>query len=188
MKRMLLVALTALAMCGPAVAADKPDAARVPGVSELKTAADKGNPVAQNNLAAMFATGEGVAQDYKQAAKWYEMAAEQGYAIAQHNLGGLFEHGLGVPQDPATAAVWYALAADQGDGWAQVSLASLHAAGKLVQNDISTAYRWSVIASNSKEKDIKAAATQLVQQLGPKLSAPARAEAEKMAKVWRPGR
>ena len=185
MKRIAMAGLALFAMTGLAVAADS---ARVANLSELKATAEKGNAVAQNNLAALYATGDGVTKDLAQAKKWYEKAAEQGYAIAQHNLGGLYETGQGVDKDPATAAVWYALAAEQGDAWAQVSLATLHAEGKLVQNDISTAYRWALIASNNNDQDIKSASRALLKTLGAKLSPAARAEAEKMSKVWRPNR
>ncbi|MBX9635634.1 MAG: sel1 repeat family protein [Magnetospirillum sp.] len=184
-KLMISAAAAAMLLCGTALAAD---GARLPSFNETKIQAEKGNPVAQNNLAALYAMGEGVAKDFKLAAQWYGKAAEQGYAIAQHNLGGMFESGQGVEKDPATAAVWYALAAEQGDGWAQVSLATLHAAGKLVQNDLSTAYRWSVVASANEDKEVRTAAADLIKQISPKLSPAARAEAEKMAKVWRPNR
>ncbi|MBC7952858.1 MAG: sel1 repeat family protein [Rhodospirillaceae bacterium] len=187
MKKLMIGAATvAMLLCGSAMAADS--GARLPSFNEMKVQAEKGNPVAQNNLAALYATGEGIGKDFKLAAEWYGKAAEQGYAIAQHNLGGMFETGQGVEKDPATAAVWYALAAEQGDGWAQVSLASLHAAGKLVQNDLSSAYRWSVVASANEDKDVRTTAADLIKQIGPKLSPAARAEAEKMAKVWRPNR
>ena len=35
----------------------------------------------------MYASGEGVPEDDKEAVKWYRLAAEQGYAQAQYNLG-----------------------------------------------------------------------------------------------------
>jgi uncharacterized protein len=186
MKRMVAVAVAMTALWSlTAPAADK-EAARLPGLAELKASAEKGNPVAQNNVGAKFATGDGVAQDYRQAATWYEKAASAGYAVAQHNLGGLYEHGLGVDKDPAAAAVWYALAAEQGDGWAEVSLAHLHAKGLLVQNDLATAYRWLVVASASDDKEVKAAAAELTREVASKLSPAARAEAETMARAWRP--
>jgi TPR repeat protein len=108
-KLMITAAATAMLLCGSVMAADSGN--RLPSFNELKVSAEKGNPVAQNNLAALYATGEGVSKDLKAAALWYGKAAEQGYAVAQHNLGGMFETGQGVDQDPATAAVWYNLAA-----------------------------------------------------------------------------
>ena len=35
----------------------------------------------------MYANGEGVAQDYEEAVKWYRLAAEQGDTQAQSGLG-----------------------------------------------------------------------------------------------------
>lgn len=186
MKKVLVAGL-ALMLAGAAVAADK-EGTRPAGFADTKVSAEKGNPVAQNNLGVMFATGSGVTQDYKAAAKWYERAAEQGYAVAQHNLGGLYEQGLGVPQDPGAAAVWYALGADQGDGWAQLSLAELHASGKLAQGEAATAYRWALIAANGKDSEVKAAAVELSRKLAGKLSSAQKSEAEKLARAWRPNR
>jgi hypothetical protein len=54
---------------------------------------------AQYNLAIVYYQGEGVQQDYKQAAAWYRKAADQGYAGAQHNLGLMYYQGEGVQQD-----------------------------------------------------------------------------------------
>lgn len=183
----IMAAAVAVMLAGAAVAADK-DGARPAGFGETRTSAEKGNAVAQNNLGVMYATGNGVAQDYKAAAKWYERAAEQGYAVAQHNLGGLYEQGLGVPQDPAAAAVWYALGAEQGDAWAQLSLAELHATGKLPQAEPVTAYRWALIAASAKDPEVKGAAAELSRKLAGKLAPKQKSEAEKMARAWRPNR
>lgn len=188
MKGFLAAGMALTLLTGTALASEKFEGNRPAGFQETKVAAEKGNPVAQNNLAVMLATGSGVTQDVKAAAKWYEKAAEQGYAVAQHNLGGLYEQGLGVTQDFGAAAVWYALAAEQGDGWAQLSLAELHATNKLVQSEPATAYRWLLIAANSKEPEVKAAASDALKKVAPKLSAAQKTEAEKMAKVWRPNR
>lgn len=185
--KLILGAALAVMLAGAAVAADK-EGARPAGFQDTKISAEKGNPVAQNNLGVMFATGTGTALDYKAAARWYEKAAEQGFSVAQHNLGGLYEQGLGVPQDPGAAAVWYALGAEQGDSWAQLSLAELHASGKLVQPEPATAYRWALIAANGKDPEVKVAAANLSRKVVAKLSVAQKAEAEKLARAWRPNR
>ena len=41
----------------------------------------------------MYAKGEGVSQDYKEAVKWFRMSAEQGHAAAQSNLGTMYGTG-----------------------------------------------------------------------------------------------
>ena len=63
----------------------------------------------------MYDEGQGVAQDYKEAAKWYRLAAERGDLLAQVILGFLHAKGQeGIPPDYKEAAKWYRLAAGQG--------------------------------------------------------------------------
>ncbi|WP_277600823.1 tetratricopeptide repeat protein [Eikenella corrodens] len=52
--------------------------------------AEQGNADAQYNLGVMYDNGQGVRQDYAEAARWYRKAAEQGYAKAQYNLGSMY--------------------------------------------------------------------------------------------------
>ncbi len=66
---------------------------------------------AQNSLGFMYDNGQGVPQDYAEAAKWYRKAAKQGEAIAQTKLGFMYGKGRGVPQDYVQAHMWYNLAA-----------------------------------------------------------------------------
>ena len=37
----------------------------------------------------MYSNGEGISQDYKEAAKWFQLAVEQGNMLAQGELDGL---------------------------------------------------------------------------------------------------
>ena len=62
-----------------------------------------------------YATGQGVAKDDAEAARWYRMAAEQGNPDAQFNLGLSYAKGQGVAKDNAEAVHWYRLAAEQGN-------------------------------------------------------------------------
>src|SRR5271155_3469828 len=52
-----------------------------------RLAASRGDATSQNNLGAIYDKGNGVAQDYVEAVKWYRKAADQGFAQAQANLG-----------------------------------------------------------------------------------------------------
>ena len=63
----------------------------------------------------MYAKGEGVPQNYAEAAKWYRLAAEQGDASAQSFLGVMYFKGDGVPQNYVAAYKWLSLSAAQGD-------------------------------------------------------------------------
>lgn len=68
---------------------------------------------AQYDLGINYQFGQGVAQDYAQAAKWWHKAADQGFAAAQHNLGACYANGQGVPQNDIEAYKWLSLAAAQ---------------------------------------------------------------------------
>ena len=71
--------------------------------------------MAQSNLGAMYANGEGVAQDLKQAVAWYRKAAEQGMVDAQYSLGLEYAKGEGIAQDYKQAYIWASVAAANGD-------------------------------------------------------------------------
>lgn len=72
----------------------------------MRPFAEAGRPEAQHNLALMYYTGQGAAQDDAEAARWYRLAAEQGYADAQYNLGLMYAKGQGVAEDDAAAYYW----------------------------------------------------------------------------------
>jgi TPR repeat protein len=63
--------------------------------------------------------GHGVAQDYKEAVKWYQLAAEQGNAEAQYNFGRMYRYGQGVEKNFDEACRLNKLASDQGNVIAQ---------------------------------------------------------------------
>ncbi len=78
-------------------------------------AAEQGDARSQNNLALMYANGQGVPQDYKQAVKWYTKAAEQGDALSQFNLAFMYDNGQGVMQSKKKSYIWNAIAAANGN-------------------------------------------------------------------------
>ena len=88
----------------------------------LEEAADQGHAEAQLNLGAMYGKGQGVAQDYSAAMKWYRMAADQGDAQAQCNLGNMYRQGQGVPQNISEALRWLHKAQVQGDEGAKQAI------------------------------------------------------------------
>jgi TPR repeat protein len=69
-----------------------------------------------------FASGQGVPQNYAEAAQCYTEAAEQGHGLAQLNLADLYAHGQGVRRDEAKAMRWLAKAANSGNAAAQYRL------------------------------------------------------------------
>ena len=116
MKKLTLVTLLIFS-CATAWAADfdKGLAAARAGdfataLAEWKPLAEQGDAVAQFYLGVMYANGEGVLEDDKEAVKWFKLAAEQGYAKAQYNLGLIYDNGEGVIQDNVYAHMWFSLA------------------------------------------------------------------------------
>ena len=62
---------------------------------------------AQHNLGLLYFHGRGVAQNYQQAAAWFQKAANQGFADAQNNLGVMYANGKGVAKDYQQAKAWW---------------------------------------------------------------------------------
>jgi len=60
-------------------------------------------------LGVKYHNGEGVEQDFRKAAKLWELSSEQGYADAQHALGVAYYSGKGVNKDDAIAFMWVAV-------------------------------------------------------------------------------
>ncbi len=114
----------------------------VSAYQEFESAASNGHALSQFMLALLYDNGQGVIQDYKQAAYWYEQAAKQGVASAQNNLALLHDKGQGVTQDFKQAAYWYEQAAKQGVASAQNNLALLHDKGQGVTQDFKQAAYW----------------------------------------------
>jgi len=82
----------------------------------LRPIAEEGNAVAQSLLGRMYFRGEGIAQDYQEAAKWHHLAAEQGDKYSQHTLGSSYFYGVGVTKDYQEAAKWYHMATEELPG------------------------------------------------------------------------
>ena len=96
----------------------------------------------QFSIGMLYVRGQGVPQDYAEAAKWIQQAAEKGHAEAQATLGAMFQLGRGVPQDYAQAAAWYRKAAKQGFMVAQLALGTLLSEGQGVPKDDAEAVMW----------------------------------------------
>jgi TPR repeat protein len=111
-------------------------------VAVLMKRAEQGNASAQLDLGLMYGNGQGVLQDYTQAARWFREAAEQGNVAAQFNLGVVYSDGKGVPQDFTQAIQWYRRAAEQGNAAAQFSLGVMYDNGRGVPQDYREAARW----------------------------------------------
>jgi hypothetical protein len=78
--------------------------------AEARQLAKTGDTKAQAHYAMLLEYGDGTAQDYKGAARWYRRAANQGFAEAQAHLSNLYDKGLGVEQSGEEALFWICLA------------------------------------------------------------------------------
>lgn len=112
-------------------------------IEHIRQAAEQGNVHAQFTLGMMYEFGQGVPQDFCEAAKWYRRAAEQGDAEAQVSLGRMHQEWRGVPhQDYRKAVSWYQKAAEQGNARGQYHLAAAYAEGEAVPQDYREAVKW----------------------------------------------
>ena len=152
-------------------------------------------PEAQFNLAQLYDRGRGAPADPAAAARLYRAAAEQGHAGAQVNLGRLYRDGRGVAGDDAEAVRWYRRAAGQGQPFAQFNLAQMYGAGAGVQQDDVAAYMWYTVAADRLSLDRRDASAGARTRAVEARAALARrmrpadvAEAERLAREWRPAR
>jgi uncharacterized protein len=109
---------------------------------QLQAKAEQGFVKEEVELASAYFNGNGVAQDPKLAAYWYQKAAEGGNPEAQNLVGYFYEVGLGVPADPARALHWYQLAAASGLPDATLNLGVLYVLGVGVEKDTSVAAQY----------------------------------------------
>ena len=154
----------------------------------LRPLAEQGNARAQLGLGLMYGQGQGVPQDYAQAVIWYSKAAYQGDADLQTALGGMYASGLGVPQDDGQSAAWFQMAANQGQTMAQGALGLRYVAGKGVPRDYILAYMWlNLAAAHETYAPYREMDAKMRDLIFPPLITPDQiAEAQRMAREWRP--
>ncbi len=112
------------------------------GPIELRQAAADGDAKAQFEVAAIYTEGQAIAQDYAEAAIWYERSAAQGFGPAQYRLGNLYEAGNGVDKDLEVAKLWYQRGAEAGNRMAMHNLAALYAGGQMGEQQFELAAEW----------------------------------------------
>jgi TPR repeat protein len=152
-------------------------------------AAESGNADAQVNVGAMYANGEGVAQNFDEALKWYRLAAEQGNAAAQNRLGSMYDDGVGVAQNYEEAAKWYRRSAEQGNIGAQINLGVMYAKGVGVPKDYVLAYMWLSIAASRvlpDANDMRVFVARLRDQIAVRMAPFQIDEARQLTRQWKP--
>lgn len=107
--------------------------------------AKAGDGFSQFRLGNSYDAGAGVAQDYAEAKRWYEIAADgnsEWAMFAQFYLARMYELGRGVPQSISQALRYYRLSAEKGfpDACYRLGVASEHGDG--IPKDLSAANDW----------------------------------------------
>jgi TPR repeat protein len=109
--------------------------------------ADKGHPVAQNNLGILYLDGKGVKQNTSEALRYLSLSAASGSSLGQNNLGGLYREGKGVPRDYSKAAQWFSASAAQGNSAAMYNLGLMYELGQGMKAEPFHAYMWYALAA-----------------------------------------
>jgi hypothetical protein len=101
----------------------------------LRAAADRGDADAQVNLGYMYARGQVVRLDQREALRLYRLSAEQGNGEGMNALGYKYQFGTGIAADIDVAVHWYCRAIARGNPRALNNLAILHRDGNGVPRD-----------------------------------------------------
>lgn len=110
---------------------------------EWRPLAEEGDARAQYYLGIMYANGEGVPENDRQAAYWFRKSARQGNSQSQYHLGMMYANGEeGVPEDDTQAVYWFRKSARQGDARAQFNLGVMYEFGEGVPEDDRQAMSW----------------------------------------------
>ena len=145
--------------------------------------AEKGDAEAQLQLGMRYAAGDGVIQNDKEAAKWFERAAKQGLAEAQYQYGLVLLQGRGVVQDYKAAFHWIEKPAQRGYAKAQYSLGELYRYGTGTAVDKARAYLWFNLSAAQGVEAAAQARDSLVWQLKPEQIAAMQEEARQMSRT-----
>ena len=89
----------------------------------MKKLAEQGDADAQYYLGKQYFHADGIAENRKEAARWYSAAAEQGHAEAQKALATAYKYGTLYPKDLKESIRRLEMAARQGFPDAQADLA-----------------------------------------------------------------
>ncbi len=113
-----------------------------------KEKAEQGDADAQMMMGQIYAMGDIVQADTKQAFFWYMKAAEQNKAEAQFKIAEMYLYGQGVERDFSYAEKWAVESAKQGYADSEYLLGLLYAEGKGVPKDWQKATIWLCRAAN----------------------------------------
>lgn len=143
LRKLCFTALTSLALVGPDFASAQAELT----LKDIVLLAENNNISAQFSLGEAYRTGDGVAQDYSEAVRWYKLASKGGSANAQFALGGLIAEGLGAEQDLKSAFSLFESSAKAGHMQAALVLGTMIEKGLGTDLPPETAVKWYKIAA-----------------------------------------
>lgn len=134
---------------------------------EFLPLAEKGDHRAMYALGSMYAGGQGVPQDLKEAMKWFRKAAIYGRPDAMFKIGLMYDEGHGVEADSKQAVKWYGKSATSGYSLAQFKVGEMYAQGRGVKQNPAKAYAWLKLASANGLNDADNLITSLEKEMTP---------------------
>jgi len=110
---------------------------------KYKSAADGGDAAALYRIGQMYAEGQGVAKNDKEAAKYILQSADQDFGPARMTAAAWYLSGKrGIPKDEKKAFEYLSKEAEQKNPSAMFSLGCLYAKGMGVEKDANLATKW----------------------------------------------
>ncbi|MEQ8349747.1 MAG: tetratricopeptide repeat protein [Sneathiellaceae bacterium] len=181
------LALLLWAMPAAAQLGDKPTADYRAAFEAALPRAQAGDPRAQVQVGRYYLSGQGVAADPREAARWFRAAAETGRVEAMKWLADLYFSGTGVAQDDAAGLDWLTRAAIAGDTDARSILGELYWRGERAPRDPVAAHAWLTLAAEKVPIPGSAQARRLLPEVEAGLTDAQRAAADALADRLRQG-
>ncbi|WP_461428794.1 tetratricopeptide repeat protein [Gymnodinialimonas sp.] len=129
----------------------------------FRVEAELGDPIAQNNLGALYAVGgHGLDVDREQAKSWYLKAAELDHPPAQNSLCTMLAEDSGDDAKAYRKAMnWCEKSAEAGFPPAQANLSILLSRAPGFQRDVIEAWVWAAMATHHKNQQGRALLTRV---------------------------
>lgn len=102
---------------------------------ELTSLAESGEAIAQLRLGMRYRDGDGVAQNYREALRWYRRCADQGDPEGMDNVGYMYLKGWGVPVNFEIATGYFKASAAQNHPQGLFNLGNSYFSGQGVEQD-----------------------------------------------------
>ena len=154
-------------------------------LKRLTPLAKQGEVIAQSLLGDMYFNGQGVTQNYKEAANWYRLAIlNNGNIRALRSLGRMYYEGKGVIQNYSEVARLWHLAASGGDYTSMGLLGILYFEGHGVTQNYIKAHMWVNLekSSNTQNDEGNQFGQKMIGQIEKRMTREQIAEAQEMAR------